>query len=123
MVHGHDLFRLGRIKRELARAGIRHAHIHTHFQANNLNASEVSKFFIETKASSSSDDEGYKACVDVYRGTITEKSPEKKCSGGIKLDNRVIAVGMEHYNIIKTIAECQEGHAHCASLSNNPLSR
>lgn len=76
-----------------------------------------------TKATTDTNDQSYKDCVKIYGATKTEKDIENKCKSGINLDRRVIAVGMEHFHIMKTIAECQDGHPHCASLSGDQTSR
>ena len=123
VVHGSDIFRLNRIKQELAVSGVHHAHIHNRFQSQSLNETDAKSFYLPTKATGDPNDEAYKACMDIYSATKTEKDPHKKCSQGIQLDNRVIAVGLEHYHILKAIAECQDGYPNCASLSSDQTSR
>lgn len=119
IVHGPNDVRLTRIKRELNVAGVHHVHVHNNYQSASLNKTDVESFFKVTLPGNS---DMYKRCVEVYSSTAKSK-PEETCSKGVALSNTVLAVGLEHYNVIAQIANCPMEHVHCASAANDPMSR
>ena len=125
VVHGPDEYRLKRIKSELTDIGLKYVHIHNKHQASHLNTTDVNSFFIETHPNMDVNSEEYKKCIEVH--SFTNLGPKDsgpiRCSRGVKLDNRVLAVGLEHFGILTQIANCQHDHVHCASLASAPESR
>ena len=120
IVHGPIPQRYHRLKNELIHANIRHIHVHSNHMAQNLSSVALNKFFHETFSNSTPEEKA--ECLKVY--SYTKKSMgEVHCNRGVVIPNVVLAVGMEHTDILRKISDCELNNKNCATVGANPWNR